>query len=148
METVDLIHTYQHEEIESPLSETPLVEQSMETYNLMGHLLPGSACIDEDTLFIRQDDHNTCLDTSIWDPGADDSSKVSAQEDTAAHTGYSVIQREIAPSDGVQWHTGGPSSTADKGQFSTLSYAESVFGDSRVDTSESDNNSEGYEVAP
>jgi hypothetical protein len=29
-----------------------------------------------------------------------------------------------------------------------LSYAESVFGDSRVDTSRSDNNSEGYEVAP
>jgi hypothetical protein len=41
LETVDLIHTYQHEEIESPLSETPLVEQTMETYSLMGHLLPG-----------------------------------------------------------------------------------------------------------
>jgi hypothetical protein len=27
-----------------------------------------------------------CLDTSIWDPGTDDSSKLSAQEDTAAHT--------------------------------------------------------------
>jgi hypothetical protein len=68
---------------------------------------------------------------------------VSAQEDTAAHTGYSVIQREIASSDGMQWHTGGPSSTIDSGQFNTLSYAKSVFGDSKVDTS-----SEGYEVAP
>jgi hypothetical protein len=50
---------------------------------------------------------------AIWDPGADDSSRLSAQEDTAAHTGYSVIQGEIAPSDGVQWHTGVPSGTVD-----------------------------------
>ena len=38
--TVDLIHTNQHEEIESPLLETPLFEQVAETYSLMGHLLP------------------------------------------------------------------------------------------------------------
>jgi hypothetical protein len=61
----------------------------------------------------------------------------------AAHIGYSVIQREIASSDGVQWHTGGPNTTVDSGEFNTLSSAESVFGNSRVDTS-----SEGYEVAP
>jgi hypothetical protein len=115
---------------------------------VMEHLLPGSACIDEDALFSSQDDHSTCLDTSTWDLGADDSSRVSAQEDTAAHTGYSVMWREIAPTDGVQWQTGGPRSTVDSGQFNTLSYAVSVFGDSRVDTSRSDNNSEGYEVAP
>jgi hypothetical protein len=126
--------------------ETPLVEQIVDADRLMEHLLPGSACIDEDALFSSQDDHSTCLDTSTWDPGADDSSRVSAQEDMAAHTGYSVIQGEIASSDGVQWHTGGPSNTVDSGQFSTLSYAESVFGDSRVDTSRSE--SEGYEVAP
>jgi hypothetical protein len=54
-----------------------------------------------------------------------------------------VIQREITSSDEVQWHTGGPSSTVDSGQFSMLSSADSAFGDSRVDTS-----SEGYEVAP
>jgi len=42
-----------------------------------------------------------CLDKSIWDPGADDSNRVSAQEDTTAHTGYSVIQREITSSDGM-----------------------------------------------
>jgi hypothetical protein len=54
----------------------------VETDRLMEHLLPGSACIDEDALFSSQDDHSTCLDTSIWDPGADDSSRVSAQEDT------------------------------------------------------------------
>jgi hypothetical protein len=35
----------------------------------------------------------------------------------------------------------------DSGNFSTLSYAESVFGDSRVDTSRTDTSSEGYEVA-
>jgi hypothetical protein len=114
----------------------------------MEHLLPGSACIDEDALFSSQDDHSTCLDTSIWDPGADDSSRLSAQEDTTAHTGYSVIQGEIASSDGVQWHTGVPNSTVDSGQFNTLSYAESVFGDSRVDISRTDSSSEGYEVAP
>ena len=89
--TVDLTHTDQHEEIESLLLETPLVEQIMETERLMGHLLPGSACIDEDALFINQDDHSTCLDTSTWDPGVDDSSRVSAQEDIAAHTGYNMI---------------------------------------------------------
>jgi hypothetical protein len=43
----------------------------------------------------------------------------------------------------VQSHTGGPSSTVDRGQFSVLSFAESVVGDSRVDTS-----SEGHKVAP
>ena len=37
-----------------------------------------------------------CLDTSIWDLGADDSSRLSAQEDTTTHTGYSMIQRELA----------------------------------------------------
>jgi hypothetical protein len=115
----------------------------VETDRLMGHLLPESACSEEDALFSSQDDHSTCLDTSTWDLGADDCSRVSAQEDTAAHTGYGVIQGEIASSDGVQWHTGVPSSTVDSGQFSTLSYAKSVFGDSRVD-----NSSEGYEVEP
>jgi hypothetical protein len=59
-----------------------------------------------------------------------------------------VIQREIAPSGGVQWHIGVPNNTVDSGQFSTLSYAKGVFGDSIVDTSRADNNSEGYEVAP
>jgi hypothetical protein len=143
VQVVDPTLTDQHEEIESHLLETPLVEQIVDADRLMEHLLPGSACIDEDALFSSQDDHSTCLDTSIWDPGADDSSRLSAQEDTTAHTGYSVIQGEIASSDGVQWHTGVPSSTVDSGQFNTLSYAEGVFGDSRVDTSRTDTSSEG-----
>jgi hypothetical protein len=141
--TVDLIHTCHHEEMESQILEIPLIEKIGETDRLIEHLLPGSACIDEDALFIGQDDHSMCLDTSIWDPGAYDSSRVSAQEDMTTHTGYSVTQREITSSDGVQWHTRGPNNTVDSGQFNTLSYAKSVFGDSRVDTS-----SEGYEVAP
>jgi hypothetical protein len=148
VQTVDLTHTDQHEEIESHLLETPLVEQIVETDRLMEHLLPGSACIDEDALFIGQDDHSTCLDTSIWDPGADDSSRIECTGGYDCSYRYSVIQREIAPSDGVQWHTGGPNSTVDSGQFNMLSYAESVFGDSRVDTSRTDTSSEGYEVAP
>jgi hypothetical protein len=135
---VDLTHTGQREEMESHLLETPLVEQVVEADRLMENLLPGSTYIDEDALFSIQDDHSMCLDIAIWDPGADDSSRLSAQEDTTAHTGYSVIQGEIAPSDGVQWHTGVPSSTVDNGQFSTSSYAEGVFGDSRVGTSRND----------
>jgi hypothetical protein len=101
VQTGDITHTDQPEEIESQLLETPLVEQIAEADRLMEHLLPGSACIDEDALFSIQDDHSTCLDTPIWDPGADDSSRLSAQEDTTAHTGYSMIQGEIASSDGV-----------------------------------------------
>jgi hypothetical protein len=101
LETMDFTHTYQYEESESPLLGTPLFDQTVETNSLMGHLLPGPVCSDEDALLIGRDDHSTCLDTSVWDPGANDSSRVSAQEDTTAHTGYSVIQMELAVGDGV-----------------------------------------------
>jgi hypothetical protein len=50
----------------------------VETDRLMEHSLRGSACIDEDALFSNQDDHSTCLDTSIWDPSTEDSSRLSA----------------------------------------------------------------------
>ena len=143
VQVVDRTHTGQPEEMESHLLETPLVEQIVEADRLMEHLCPGLVCIDEDAHFSSQDDHSMCLDTSLWDPGVDDSSRLSAQEDTTAHTGYSVIQGEIASSDGMQWHTGVPSSTVDSGQFSTSTYAKCVFGDSIVDTS-----SEGSEMAP
>ena len=78
MELVDLTHTYQYEESESPLLEIPLMDQVVETDSLLGHLLPGSIYSDEDALLIGQDDHSTCLDTSIWDAGANESSGVSA----------------------------------------------------------------------
>ena len=78
VQTVDLTHADQHEEIESQLLETPLVEQIMDVDRFMEHLFPGSACSDEDALLVSRDDHSLCLDTSIWDPGADDSSRVSA----------------------------------------------------------------------
>ena len=126
---VDLTHTGQPEGMESQLLETPLVEQIAEGDRWMEHVLPGSDCIDEDALFSIQDDHSMCLDTAIWDPGADDSSSLSAQEDTTAHTGYSVSQGEMASSDGMQWHTGVPSGTVDNRQFITLSSAESVVSD-------------------
>jgi hypothetical protein len=89
-----------------------------------------------------------CLDTTIWDPGAEDSSRLSAQEDTTAHAGYSVSQGEMESSDGMQWHTGVPNNTVDNGQFSTSSHAEGVFGDSRVGTRRTDTSSEGSEMAP
>jgi hypothetical protein len=54
-----------------------------------------------------------------------------------------MIQRELAVGDDVQSHIGRPSSTMDRDQFSALSFAESVVGNSRVDTS-----SEEHEVAP
>jgi hypothetical protein len=78
-----------------------VVEKMAEVDRWMEHLLPGSDCMDEDALFGSQDDDSTCLDTSIWDRGADDSSRLSAQEDTTAHTGYSVSQGEMASSDGM-----------------------------------------------
>ena len=64
--------------MESQLLDTPVVEQIAEADRLMEHLLPGSTCSDEDALFSSSDDHNMCLDTVIWDPGVDDSSKLSA----------------------------------------------------------------------
>jgi hypothetical protein len=140
---VDPTHIGQSEEMESQLLETPVVEQMAEVDRWMEHLLPGSYCMDEDALFGSQDDDSMCLDTTIWDLGADDSSRLSAQEDTDAHIGYSVIQGEITSSDGMQWHTEVPISIEGNGQFSMSSYADGVFGDSRVDTS-----SEGSEMEP
>jgi hypothetical protein len=90
-----------------------------------------------------RDDHISCLDTSVRDSGADDISRVSAQEDTATHTRYNVIQMGVAVGDGVQWHTGGLGSIVDSGKFNALSFEECVVWNSIVDTS-----SEGHEVEP
>ena len=128
LEIIDLTHTYQYEESESPLLEIPLMGQVVETDSLLGHLLPGSIYIDDDTLLIGRDDHSTCLDTFVWDPGAYDISRVSAQEDTAAHIGYNVIQMGVGVGDGVQWPTGGLGSIVDSGQFSALPFEECVLG--------------------
>jgi hypothetical protein len=48
----------------------------------MRHLLPGPIDSDVDTFLIGWDDQRTCLDTFAWDLGVDDSSRVSAEEDT------------------------------------------------------------------
>jgi hypothetical protein len=53
-----------------------VVEQMAEVDRWMEHLLPGSDCMDEDALFGSQDDDRTCLDTTIWDPGVDDISRL------------------------------------------------------------------------
>jgi len=92
VQAVELTHIGQSEEMESQLLETPLVEQIVEANRRMEHLLPGSNYMDEDELFSIQDDHSMCLDTTIWDPSTNDSSRLSAQEDTTSHTRYSVIQ--------------------------------------------------------
>jgi hypothetical protein len=84
-----------------------------------------------------------CLDIAICDPSANDSSRLSSQEDTTAHTGYSMIQRELEVEDDVQLHMGRPSGTVDNWQFNTLSSAESVVEDFSDDTS-----SERHEVVP
>jgi hypothetical protein len=86
LELVDETHTYQYEESESPLLEIQLLDQVAETDSLIGYSLPGPVYGDEDALLIGRDDHISCLDTSVWDLGADDISRVSAQEDTTAHT--------------------------------------------------------------
>ena len=54
-----------------------------------------------------------------------------------------MIQIGVTVADGMQWHTGGLSSTGDSGQFSALYFEECVVGDSIVDT-----RSEGHEVEP
>jgi hypothetical protein len=115
LEIVDLTHTYQYEESESPLLEIPLMDQVVETDSLLGHLLPRLIYSDEDALLIGQDDHSTCLDTSVWDLGTDDISRVSEQEDIATHTGYGAIQIGVTVGDGMQWHTRGLNSTGDSG---------------------------------
>jgi hypothetical protein len=61
LEIVDLTHTYQYEESESPLLEIPLMDQVVETDSLLEHLLPGSIYSDEDALLIGRNDHSTCL---------------------------------------------------------------------------------------
>jgi hypothetical protein len=86
VQTIDLTHMYQYEDRESLLVETPLFDQVGETSSLTGHLLPGPVGSDVDALLIGRDGHSMCLDTSVWDPSVDYSSRVSAQEDTAAHT--------------------------------------------------------------
>jgi hypothetical protein len=52
VQTVDLTFTYQHEEIESQIMETPLVEHIVETDTLVEHLLSRSTCSDEDALLV------------------------------------------------------------------------------------------------
>jgi hypothetical protein len=69
---VELTHTYQYEESESPILEIPLMDQVVEIDSLLGDLLLGSIYSDEDALLIGRDDHNTCLDTSVWDLGEND----------------------------------------------------------------------------
>jgi hypothetical protein len=68
---------------------------------LLGHLLRGSIYSDEDAFLIGQNDHSTCLDTYVWDLGANDISRASAHEDTTAHTGYGVIQIGVVVGDDV-----------------------------------------------
>jgi hypothetical protein len=72
------MHTYQYGESESPLLGSPLIDQVGEIDMSMGYLLPGPVYSDEDTFLVGWDDHFTCLDTSVWDPGADDISRMSA----------------------------------------------------------------------
>ena len=143
LEIVDLTHTYQYEESESALLEIPLMDQVVESDILLGHSLPGLIYSDEDALLIGQNDHSTCMDTSVWDPGTYGISRVSVQEDTTAHIGYGAIQIGVVVGDGVQWHAGGLSSIGDSGQFSALYFEECVVGDSIVDIS-----NERHEIAP
>jgi hypothetical protein len=92
-----------------------LLDMVMETDSLIGYSLPRAVHSDEGALCMGRDDHIPCLDTSVWGPGVDDISRVSAQEDTTSHTGYNEIQMGVTVGDGVQWHTRGLSGTVDSG---------------------------------
>jgi hypothetical protein len=135
LETDDHIHTSQYGESESSLLGSPLIDYVVETDMSMGYLLPGPVYSDEDAFLVCWDGHITCKDTFIWDPGADDISRVSAQEDTVVHIGYRVVQFEATVHDDVQWHRGGFSSTMDNGQYSALVLEECIDEDSTIDIS-------------
>jgi hypothetical protein len=77
LETNEYIHTYKYGESESPLLGIPLIDQVGETNMSMGYLLLGPIYNDKDAFLVGQDDHITCMDTYVWDPGTDDISRVS-----------------------------------------------------------------------
>jgi hypothetical protein len=135
LETDDYIHTFQYGESESPLLGSPLIDQVVETDMSMGYLLPGPIYSDGDAFLVCRDSHITCMDTSVWDPSADDIGRMSAQEDTVVHTGYGAVQIEATVYDDVQWHTRGFSSTSDSGQCGTLALEECVDEHSIIDIS-------------
>jgi hypothetical protein len=86
VEKMEFTYTHQFEKSESPILRTPFFYQIVMKDSLRGDLLLGPVDSDEDALIIDQDGHRTCLDTYVWDPGVDDSSRVSAEEDIATHT--------------------------------------------------------------
>jgi hypothetical protein len=143
LEPDDYIHIYQYGESDSPLLESPLIDQVGETERLMGHLPLGPVYSDEDAFLVGRDDHITCVDTSVWDLSVDDISRVNAQEDTTTHTWYMAIQIEATLHEDVQWHTRGFSGTVDSGQYGALAFEEFVDDDSTIDLS-----SGSHEVAP
>jgi hypothetical protein len=106
LETKDYIHTYQYGESESPLLGRPLIDQVVDTNRSMGCLLPGLVYSDDDAFLVGCNDHITCMDTSVWDSGAEDISRVSAQEDTIERIGYKVFHIETSIYDDVQWPIG------------------------------------------
>jgi hypothetical protein len=82
----DYIHTFQYGESESPILWSPLIDQVVETDISMGHLLQGSSYSDGDAFLVCRDGHITNMDTSVWDLGTYDISRVSEQGDTIVHT--------------------------------------------------------------
>jgi hypothetical protein len=78
LETDDYIHTYQYGESKSPLFGSPLIDQVVETDMSMGYLLLGPVYNDKDAFLVCRDGHITSMDTSVWDPGANDISRLSA----------------------------------------------------------------------
>jgi hypothetical protein len=50
----------------------------VETDISMGHLLQGPTYSDRDAFLVCRDGHITNMDTSVWDPGTYDISRVSA----------------------------------------------------------------------
>lgn len=72
---------------DSPLVEGPWMAPLGVADVLMGDMLQGSSDSDIDTHRAFRDEYSR----DVWDPGLDDTSRVSTQEDMTTHTGYRTV---------------------------------------------------------
>jgi hypothetical protein len=89
---VDSIHVGKYGGYESHLGEGLLMDPIVVFDVLRGHILQRPGDSDKGASI-------TCRHgyiTYVWDPNSNDTSRVSAQEDTPAHIGYRTIHGEVA----------------------------------------------------
>jgi hypothetical protein len=87
---VESIHAGQYGGYVSPLGEGPLMAPVVVADVLRGHILQGPGDSDRDASLACRHGYITY----VWDPGSNDTSIVSAQEDIVAHIVYRTIRGE------------------------------------------------------